>query len=417
MNNETTADSARETFRINVEDEVSPLQTVIVHRPGREMERLTPPNHDHLLFDDLLSPARAKEEHEYFVAQMQDQGVVALEFMDLFKKTLGNAEAKEFVLDNTINYKRLGPLLSPSLKDWADSLTPEQTAHLCVEGITKSEWETIAAVPSLVAQTLDEDDFLIGPLPNHLFTRDESVWMYGGVAVNSMSREVRRRESLHYSAIYQYHPGFKDADFEIWTTGMSGAHRSAEGGDILVLGGGALAVGVSERTTPQGVERLAERLFHAGKATRVLAVMLPERREFMHLDTVLTQVDRDKFVIYPEVIASPCVLLEWDAANERIVVTTVPADVPKALEVTLDRPLQFIWPDATAAELSREQWNDGFNMLAIAPGRVVAYSRTPRSNRAMRNAGIDVIEIEGSELGRGRGGPRCMSCPVERANS
>ena len=145
--------------------------------------------------------------------------------------------------------------------------------------------------------------------------------------------------------------------------------------------------------------------------------MLPERREFMHLDTVLTQVDRDKFVIYPEVIGSPCVLLEWDADDERIVVRAMPEDVPKALEATLERPLQFIWPDATAAELSREQWNDGFNMLALAPGKVIAYSRTPRSNKAMRNAGIDVIEIEGSELGRGRGGPRCMSCPVERANS
>lgn len=410
--------SERAPFNIHVEDEISPLKTVIVHEPGPEMDRLTPPNHDALLFDDLLSPGRAKEEHRYFVNTMRDQGIDVVEFMDLFQQTLADPKAKQYVLDNTVNYKRLGPLLAPALVDWASSLSPEGVSRLCVEGITKGEWEKIEKVPSLVSQTLAEDDFLIGPLPNHLFTRDASVWAYGGVAINSMSREVRRRESLHYSAIYRHHPAFRDAKFDVWTTGMSGASRSAEGGDILVLGDGVLAVGVSERTTPQGVERLAERLFEAGRAEKVLAIMLPPRREFMHLDTVMTQVDRDKFVIYPEAIASPCVLLERgsnDGKGETTKVIYLDNDVPRAMEQALGRPLQFIWPDATTAELSREQWNDGFNMLALAPGKVVAYSRTPRSNRAMREAGIEVLEIEGSELGRGRGGPRCMSCPVERS--
>lgn len=455
-------------FRIHVDDEVSPLKTVIVHQPGREMERLTPPNHDQLLFDDLLSPARAKEEHEFFVDSMRSQGVETLEFMDLFRETLADPKAKEYVLENTVNYKRLGPLLAPNLAHWAYDLDPAGVARLCVEGITKAEWEEIAPTPSLVARTLRDDDFLIGPLPNHMFTRDASAWMYGGVAVNSMSREVRRRESLHYSSIYKFHPRFRDAGFQIWTTGFSGASRSAEGGDILVLGNGLVAVGVSERTTPQGVERLAERLFRAGRATQVLAIMLPPRREFMHLDTVMTQIDVDRFVIYPEAITSPCVLLRWEgegvlggashdvsgaaagvAADSatavspsspgaraaspsspgargaysktrpddlagRIIVEPLGDDVPAAMERAMGRPLQFIWPDATAAELSREQWNDGFNMLALAPGKVVAYSRTPRSNRAMRDAGVEVIEIDGSELGRGRGGPRCMSCPIER---
>lgn len=435
-----SAKTNEDQFRINVEDEISPLKTVIVHQPGREMERLTPPNHDQLLFDDLLSPARAKEEHEFFVDSMRAQGVETLEFMDLFRETLADQKAKEYVLENTVNYKRLGPLLAPNLAHWAYDLDPAGVAQLCVEGITKAEWEAIAPTPSLVARTLADDDFLIGPLPNHMFTRDASAWMYGGVAVNSMSREVRRRESLHYSSIYKFHPKFKDAGFEIWTTGFSGASRSAEGGDILVLGNGLVAVGVSERTTPQGVERLAERLFRAGKATQVLAIMLPARREFMHLDTVMTQIDADKFVIYPEAVTSPCVLLRWEGEGVgggttaptngsaraayskthpndlpgRIIVEPLGDDVPAAMERAMGRPLHFIWPDATAAELSREQWNDGFNMLALAPGKVVAYSRTPRSNRAMREAGVEVIEIDGSELGRGRGGPRCMSCPIER---
>lgn len=393
----------------------------MVHRPGREMDRLTPPNHDHLLFDDLLSPARAKEEHDHFTQTMTDEGVEVTEFMDLFEETLRDEDAKRYVLDNTVNYKRLGPLLAPALAQWAFELPPDAVARLCIEGITKEEWERVERVPSLVAQTLDDEDFLIGPLPNHLFTRDASVWMYGGVAINSMSREVRRRESLHYSAIYQYHPAFRGAQFDIWTTGMSGSHRSAEGGDILVLGDGVLAVGVSERTTPQGVERLAERLFEAGRARKVLAIMLPRRREFMHLDTVMTQVDHDKFVLYPEAIASPCVLLEWEGddsseAGGHTRVTTLEADVPRAMEFAMQRPLTFIWPEASGAALSREQWNDGFNMLALAPGKVVAYSRTPRCNEAMQRAGIEVLEIEGSELGRGRGGPRCMSCPVERSS-
>ncbi len=423
-------------FCVRIEDEISPLEAVIVHQPGREMERLTPPNHDLLLFDDLLSPARAREEHQFFRELMRGQGVEVLEFMDLFTETLEDPVAKDYVLDNTVNYKRLGPLLAPNLMSWAQGLSPAETAALCVEGITKAEWEEINPTPSLVAQTLADDDFLIGPLPNHLFTRDTSVWMYGGVAVNSMSREVRRRESLHYSAIYKHHPKFKDLGFEIWTTGFSGASRSAEGGDMLVLGEGLVAVGVSERTTPQGVERLAERLFRAGRANRVLAIMLPERREFMHLDTVMTQIDEDKFVIYPEILDAPAVLLRWEGEHVgpgsdesavrprtlpgdlvgRTVVEDLGRGIPQAMERAIGRPLTFVWPEASTAELSREQWNDGFNMLALAPGQVVAYSRTPRSNQAMREAGVEVLEIDGSELGRGRGGPRCMSCPIRRAD-
>lgn len=396
----------------HVVDEISPLKTVIVHEPGAEMERLTPPNRDELLFDDLLSPEKARDEHQFFVGTMNDQGVTTLPFRTLFKETLEIPEAKAYVLENSVNYKRLGPLLAPALHDWADGLSAEDLATLAVEGITKSEWHEISEVSSLVAKRLNDDDFLIGPLPNHMFTRDASAWMYGGVAVNSMNRMVRRRESLHYSAIYKHHPLFKDADFEFWTTGFSGASRSVEGGDILVLGNGVLAIGVSERTTPQGVERLAQRLFEAGKARKVLAVMLPPVREFMHLDTVLTQVDESKFVVYPGIAQSQCVLLQHEDGVTSV--TELEPNVMRGLERALDRPLTFIWPEGSNAELAREQWNDGFNMLALEPGKVIAYTRTPKSNEAMRKAGVEVLEIEGSELGRGRGGPRCMSAPVER---
>lgn len=405
----------KKPFAPSIEDEVSPLKSVIVHRPGLEMERLTPPNHDHLLFDDLLSPTKAKEEHAYFVDLMERQGIEVVEFVDLFRETLEDPAAKQFVLENTVNRDVLGPLLAPEIIEWAGDLSAYGVSRLCIEGITKAEWHSISdSVPSLVDLTLEDDDFLIGPLPNHLFTRDASVWLYGGVAINSMSRQVRRRESLHYSAVYQHHPRFKDAGFEIWTSGFSGANRSVEGGDILVLGNGVLAVGVSERTTAQGVEHLATALFKEGRAHTILAVRLPERREFMHLDTVMTQIDRDSFVLYPGIGNAGCILLQQGEGS--IHVEDLGSDLKSAMERVMGRSLRFIWPDATTAELSREQWNDGFNMLALAPGQVVAYTRTPRSNNAMRDAGIEVLEIDGSELGRGRGGPRCMSCPIERTS-
>lgn len=409
------ADVARSDtpLTIRVEDEISPLKTVIVHRPGPEMERLTPPNHKDLLFDDLLSPRQAQEEHERFTTLMRENGVRVLEFMDLFCTSLEDAEAREFVLENTFNWKRLGPLMSPHLREWASSLSPSELASLCVEGITKKEWAGIYSSPSLVAQSLSDDEFLVGPLPNHLFTRDASVWAYGGVAISSMNREARRRESLHYRTIYQYHPAFKNAQFNVWTQGQAGATRSVEGGDILVLGDGLLIVGISERTTPQGVEHLAMELFNAGRADRVLAIMLPKSREFMHLDTVFTQLDEDVFTLYPGARQLETVLLQKDGARASVV--EFGNDTRGAIQRVLGRPTTFIAPNASEAELSREQWNDGFNMLALRPGTVVSYDRTPLANAAMRNHGIEVLEINGSELGRGRGGPRCMSCPVERS--
>ncbi len=402
-----------DTFHIHVEDETSPLRTVIVHRPGGEMDRLTPPNHKALLFDDLLSPEKAEEEHNQFVELMSERGVTSLRFMDLFTETLALSEARDYVLSNTVNRKRLGPILAPALEEWARELAPAQTARLCVEGITKGEWAQVSSVSSLVAQTLSDEEFLISPLPNHLFTRDASVWMYGGVAISSMNREARRRESLHYSAVYNYHPGFATTPFETWTDGKSGAIRSAEGGDILVLGNGVVAIGLSERTTPQGAEHIAMHMFTAGKARKVLAFLMPKSREFMHLDTILTQVDDDAFVLYPGAQNLQSVLLEYEDGHVRV--GAAKSGVAPAVENALERPLRFIWPEATEAEISREQWNDGFNMLALSPGVVVAYDRTPLANTTMREAGIEVLEIGGSELGRGRGGPRCMSCPIERA--
>ncbi|WP_350259052.1 arginine deiminase [Scrofimicrobium sp. R131] len=408
-----THPSNETTFVPRVESEVGRLESVIVHRPGLEIERLTPQNHDELLFDDLLSPTAAKREHDYFVEVMRDRGVQVLHFTDLLIETLDHPEARQYVLENTINRLYLGPLLAPAVEEWAAELDSAALASVCIEGLTLGDWQRVSPTSSLVAQTLAENEFLISPLPNHLFARDASAWIYGGVAINSMKRESRRREPLHYSAIYQWHPRFAGADFTRWTNGTSGPIRSVEGGDIMVLGDGLLAIGLSERTNPQGVERLASRLFAQGQADHVLAVMLPHQREFMHLDTVLTQVDRDSFIIYPPIRSARTISLVRDGDRPRLVMDDLPLE--QALPRALGRPIRFIIPEGTEAELAREQWNDGFNMLALSPGQVVAYDRTPRSIRALEQAGIEVFSVFGSELGRGRGGPRCMSCPVRRA--
>ncbi len=399
-------------FDPHVDSEIGRLRQVIVHRPGREIERLTPANHQELLFDDLLDPGRARAEHDQFTAVMEDHDVEVLQLRTLLAQTLAVAEARQAVLERTLNERRLGPVLTPALQEWTATLDDDRLADLCLEGLTVEEWKDASPVRSLVTRTLEDEDFLIRPLPNHLFARDASAWIYGGVAINSMSSLARERESLHHATIYRWHPRFTDASFHTWSTGTSGAIRSAEGGDALVLGGGVAALGVSERSTPQGVERLALKLFRAGQAHVVLAIVLPHSRAFMHLDTVLTQVDRDAFLMYPRL--GPVRTMVLSQEGDHLSIVDAGTDLVRALEGVLGHSVRIISPEGPFSSIDREQWNDGFNVLALSPGQVVAYDRSPLSNNALRRAGIEVIEVRGAELGRGRGGPRCMTCPVLR---